>query len=137
MSESANPSRSTLELWEFAYSIFLRLLAVYFVISTIQVWMLAIGVSSDPQMRFDTMPFHWRMAVASLCVLHPMAALGLWGLFSWGIALWLINILVQLNMYIIFRPLFGFDQQVVIFHAVSFLIFTIFQLSLRFTNNKT
>lgn len=135
--EQTKPQRSGLELWEFAYSVFLRILAIFFIIFSLQVWMQAIGVSSQPEMRFDTMASHWKIATAMLCVLHPVTALGLWGLFSWGIAVWLINILVQLNMYLLFSALYGFDKTTVIFHGFCFAVFAIFQLSLRFTNNKS
>ncbi len=123
-------------LWEFFYSAFLRVLAVFFLVATIQVWMQAIGISSDPQLRFDTMATHWRLAIAVLCVLHPITALGLWGLFSWGVVVWLIGILVQINMYLIFSNLYGSDNLLILFHLICFLIFVIFQIAMRIIDNK-
>lgn len=135
-SSKATNSLRGLQLWEFAYSAFLRLLALFFLLFTFQIWIQAIGVSGDANFRFDTMETHWRFVVAAMCVLHPVTALGLWGLFPWGIAVWLIDVLLQMSMYLVFSTLFGFDQTLVIFHAVCFLIFIIFQLALRFTHNK-
>ena len=136
-SNSSEKTRSGLELWELAYSVFLRILALLFIVFSVQAWMLAIGMSGDGDIRFDTMNTQWRLAIAALCVLHPVTALGLWGLFSWGVAVWLIDILVQLSMHLIFYQLFGINQLLVVFHIVSFAIFVIFQLSLRLTNNNS
>ena len=135
-SEEIKTARTGLELWEFAYTVFLRLLALFFLALTMQVWMQAIGIAPGSETGFDKMPFHWRLAISALCVLHPLTALGLWGLFSWGIAVWLINVLTQLSMYLLFATHYGFDQMAVIFHIICLAIFAIFQLSLRFTNNK-
>ena len=134
--ETIKQSRSWHELWEIAYSGFLRLLAIFFIVFTFQIWMKAIGIASDPNVHFATMEPHWRSIVAALCVLHPLTALGLWGLFSWGIAVWLLNVLIQMSMYLLFSNLYGYDQIIVIFHAVCLGIFVIFQLALRITNNK-
>lgn len=129
--------RTRHEMWEFAYFAFLRVLALFFIVLTIQIWMLAIGLSSDPDLRFDTMPSHWRLVVAILGILHPVTTLGLWGLFSWGIAVWLMNIAVQLTMHLAFAGRYGYDRNLVIFHLVCFAIFVIFQLAMRFTLNKS
>ncbi len=96
----------------------------------------AIGLMGGVGAGFDTMPVHWRWIIAIQCVLHPLTALGLWGLFSWGIAVWLINVIMQMVMYLMFSDLYGFDQTLVIFHLVTFAMFVIFQIALRFTDNK-
>ena len=119
-----------------AYYTFLRVIALFFVVFTIQTWMRAIGISGTGDLGFDTMPNYWRLAIAALCVLHPMTALGLWGLFAWGIAVWLISIVVELTMYLGFSILFGFDPLLAYFHIAGFVIFIIFQIALRISANR-
>ncbi len=135
--ETIKQPRSWHQIWEIAYSGFLRLLAMFFIVFTFQIWMKAIGISGDPNVHFATMEPHWRSIIAALCVLHPLTALGLWGLFSWGVAVWLLNVLIQMSMHLLFANLYGFDRNAVIFHAVCLGIFVIFQLALRITNNKS
>jgi hypothetical protein len=122
--------------WKVAYHLFLRLLALFFIIFTLQSWMRAIGISGAGSPGFDTMPAYWRMAIAALCILHPVTALGLWGLFAWGIAVWLISIIVQLAMHLVFTDLYGPDQTLVIFHISSFAIFIIFHIAIRIAANR-
>ncbi|MCF6321757.1 MAG: DUF6163 family protein [Rhizobiaceae bacterium] len=129
-------NRSGHDLWLFGYHAFVRLIALFYIVFTIQVWMHAIGLMGQSGMGFDTMPVHWRWIIATQCVLHPLTALGLWGLFSWGIAVWLINVAIQMVMYLLFSDLFGFEQTLVIFHVVTFVMFVIFQIALRVTDNK-
>ena len=126
----------SLEKWEFSYHTYLRLLAIFFIIFTIQTWMRAIGISAEGELGFDKMPTYWRIAIAALCVLHPMTALGLWGLFAWGIAVWLIGIFIQLTMHLAFPALFGAQTTLVILHITSLAIFIIFQIAIRFAANR-
>ena len=134
MTQSSATASNSAESWHKAYDIYMRALALFFVIFTIQTWMKAIGISGDA--GFDTMPTHWRLAIAALCILHPVTALGLWGLFAWGIAVWLISIFVQLAMHLAFASLYGPDQILVIFHVTSFAIFIIFQIAMRISANR-
>jgi hypothetical protein len=137
MTTAPPPTRTRHEIWEFAYNTFLRLLSIFFIIFAIQAWMKAIGISGTEAIGFDNMPVHWRFAIAALCVLHPVTALGLWCLLHWGVALWLINIFVQSSMYLVFSDLYGYEQNLIIFHICSFGIFSIFHLTLRYTTNRS
>ena len=136
MTTEFSQTRDSHETWKIAYHVFLRLLALFFMVMAIQVWMKAIGISGVDQVGFDTMPSHWRFVIAALCVLHPVTALGLWGLFTWGVAVWLLAVLVQLAMHLPFASLFGPSQLLVVFHATCLTVFIIFQLALRFTTNR-
>ena len=122
--------------WELANNSFLRLFAAFFIILTIQSWMQAIGISATSPTGFDTMPNHWRFAIAALCVLHPMTALGLWGLFAWGIAVWLLAILVQVTMHLAFPDLYGPNNLLIIFHFICLAIFLILKIAIHITINK-
>jgi hypothetical protein len=136
MSTEFTQTRNNLETWKLAYHIYLRLLALFFIILTIQVWMKAIGISGVDQLGFDKMPTHWRFAIAALCVIHPVTVLGLWGLFAWGIAVWLLAVLVQLAMHVVFVSLYQADQILVIFHLTCLVLFIIFQVALRIAANR-
>ncbi len=119
-----------------AYLLFLRIVALFMLAMAIQYWMRLTGVFSGPDMRFDLMAQHWRLASASLAVLAPVAALGLWGQLPWGIVVWLLVVAVELTMFAGFPELFGADLPRVAFHAGCLTLFVGFRLAMRFMPNK-
>ncbi len=110
--------------------IFLRMVALFLLIFTVQYWMRAIGLYEGPEVRFDTMQTHWQIAVAVLSVLLPVAALGLWGLFSWGVPVWIIAATIQLGMHLGFADLFGVQRLTAAFHASSLLVYIFIRVAL-------
>ena len=124
-------------VWAWGQVIFLRILAMFFLVLAIQYWMRAVGIYGDGSIRFDTMPTHWRVAISALAILHPVTALGLWGLFSWGIAVWLINLAIQVVMHVGFAGNFGSEPLLMSFHLTCFAVFVIMHIALRVTANKS
>ena len=109
--------------------IFLRMIALFLLIFTIQYWMRAIGLYEGPEVRFDTMQTHWQIVVAVLSVLLPVAALGLWGLFSWGVPVWIITAVVQLGMHVGFADLYGTQRLTVAFYAASLAVYVFIRVA--------
>lgn len=115
-------------------NLFLRVIAIIFLLYAIRYWMLVVGFT-DPDIRFDVMPVHWKISAATLSVLYPVAALGLWGLFRWGIVIWFITVAIELIMYLGYPDLFGQAETLVIFHMVSILTWLIYEV-IRFAEEK-
>ena len=109
------------------YEWFLRVVAIFLIFFALQYWMRLTGITSDSQWRFDTMPEHWQFAASVLAVAMPVAALGLWGRFSWGIAIWFPVIAAEIAMYGFLPQLYGPADLLLAFHAACLLLFAIFQ----------
>lgn len=117
MNEAPMKSGTVFKL-EGIMNLFMRILAIVFICYAIRYWLLMVGVL-DPEIRFDIMPNHWKVAAAFFSVFYPVAALGLWGLFRWGIVVWFLTALVELAMHVFYPQLFGTYNALIIFHLAS------------------
>lgn len=97
-------------------------------IFAIQYWLLVVGFNEDSGIRFDTMENHWRIASSTLSVLWPIVALGLWGMYPWGPALWLMGVLIEFIMYVINPDLFGERNLVIFFHVLTVFVYLVIAL---------
>ncbi len=121
-------TRTGVEIVDLLTMLFLRMIALFFVIFAIQYWLRIIGFYEGELFRFDTMPNYWRIAVAVLAVLYPVTGLGLWGLFSWGIVVWVTTLAIEVIMYAAFAHLFGGAQMLVVFHISGILLYLALRL---------
>ena len=140
MSESIEPATETddryEELLETAFGIFLRLLSLAFLGFTLATWALAVGFSTAPDMRFDTMSAQMRTYVAVLAVLHPVTCVGLWTTLSWGRVVWFMAVAFQVGFLFTNPGVFGDPRFAVTFHLGCIAIYVIFQLLLYRVANK-
>ncbi len=104
-----------------------RGVAIIVLLLGIHYWLMLLGVT-DPAFRFDTMPNHWKIAATTLCVLMPVASLGLWGLYRWGVAIWLIAVSVELFMHLLLPERFGENRLLVVFHLAAIALFVGYRL---------
>lgn len=117
MNQQTEQSRTVFAL-EGLMNLFLRVVALALIGFAIRYWLLLIGIL-DPAVRFDTMETHWKVAATFFSVFYPIAALGLWGLFRWGIVIWFFAASFELVMHLVYPQLFGDYYSLVIFHATS------------------
>ena len=117
-------SRPDLFSWVNIRLAVMRIIAVVFLLFTLKSWSLAIGIL-DPEIRFDTLPIHWQVAIAVLVVLQPVTALGLWGDYKWGGVVWAIAVLADFLVYFVYSDLFGQNFGTLYFHAGCILFFLI------------
>lgn len=115
-------------------NLFMRILALIFICFAVRYWLMMVGVL-DPEIRFDIMPNHWKVAAAFFSVFYPVAALGLWGLLRWGIVVWFLTALVELAMHIFYPQLFGAYNALVIFHLASMATWLIY-IFIEFLDKK-
>jgi len=115
--------------------IYLKLVALVLLAFAIRYWARLIGLE-DPVIGFDTIATQWQIALGSLVVLLPVAALGLWCNTRWGVVIWILVIAVECSMYGFFRAYFGKFDQLIIFHAVSFSCFVLAKLLLLYGKHR-
>jgi len=115
--------------------IFFRGTAFLFLLMSIQYWALMIGFN-DPAIRFDTMPNHWKIAGTVLCVLKPITALGLWGMYRWGIAIWFITISVEIFMHVLMPQEFGEKPVLMFFHGITACTYIVYKVTERFEKRR-
>ncbi len=117
MSQQIEQPRTVFAL-EGLMNLFLRIVAIALIGFAIRYWLLLIGIL-DPAVRFDTMESHWKVAATFFSVFYPIAALGLWGLFRWGIVIWFFAASFELVMHLVYPQLFGDYYSLVVFHVTS------------------
>ncbi len=85
----------------------LRIVAIGCLYFGLQYWAMLIGYSQDGTARFDQLSLPWRTAAASLAVLYPVAAVGLWLRASWGPVVWIGIAASEIAMHEIWANIFG------------------------------
>ena len=109
-------------------SLFLNLLALFMIFMTVRYWMMLVGFP-DAGIRFDTMPVSVRLVVTSLSILMPIAALGLWGGYRWGIAIWIVAVVIELLSYLFLPQQYQNPEMLVFSHLATFLVFCVYFVS--------
>jgi hypothetical protein len=113
-------------LAETVFGLFLRLVSVACFWFGLTYWAMLIGFSMEGQGRFDLLPLSWRAAAATLAVVYPVAALGLWLLVSWGPVLWVVAAVAEITMFEFYPQIFGARPMLLVLHlsvAITFVIF--------------
>ncbi len=113
-----------------------RMIAAFFLIFTIFYWARIVGIYPANGQAFDTMATHWQVASVVLSVALPTAAIGLWGLFSWGTLSWLAVIAIELTMFLGMSDQFGTDHQVVLFHLTCLAVYFALKLFSKAQSRK-
>jgi len=112
--------------------VFFCLLALLCFCLGIYYWIRLIGIFELENWRFDLMNWTWRFLTASLAVLYPVAACGLWLQSRWGIILWLIGGIAEVICYLFLSSLFIFILWLPLLH----LVFLIAYLAILWQNYK-
>jgi len=90
-------------------------------------WIRLVGLFPVENWRFDLMGWQWRTFGASLAVLYPVAACGLWLQSRWGVILWIAGGLVEAGCYLFAASLFGYHSWLPALHLVLLLIYVAIQ----------
>jgi hypothetical protein len=88
--------RRTIFLPELLMTIFLRMVAVACLYYGFVIWSDLIGYGSGGTLRIDLLDTDQKAAVATLAVLYPVAAIGLWLRGSWGPVVWAVAAIVEI-----------------------------------------
>lgn len=123
----------SLELIE---TVVVRTVALVLLFFAIRYWMRVTGYHGGEEYRFDTMSEHWRVASASLSVLLPVAALGMWGRFSWGAVIWFLAAAQQIAMHAWLTESFGRADLTVAFHLTAITVYGAIKLAEHLPRRK-
>lgn len=88
--------RRTIFLPELLMTIFLRMVAVACLYYGFEIWSDLIGYGSGGTLRIDLLDTDQKAAVATLAVLYPVTAIGLWLRGSWGPVVWTVAAIVEI-----------------------------------------
>jgi hypothetical protein len=88
--------RQAIYLPELLMTIFLRLVAASCLYFAFGIWSDLIGYGSGGALRIDLLDRDVQAVVATLAVLYPVAAIGLWLKGSWGPVVWTVAALVEI-----------------------------------------
>ena len=119
-----------------AFTWFHRIIAAYCLLFGFLYWVRLIGFYDGPLWRFDLMPLHWQFASASLAVLFPVAAIGLWMKVSWGPVIWAAAALTETLMFYGFPELFGARLLTLMTHLAVAVLYIAFWLTIRHQKRK-
>ena len=120
---------------EASFRVFMRLVALSCLLAGLQYWGRLIGYSDGGMSRFDLIPSYWQLASASLAVLLPVAAVGLWMQVSWGPVIWAVAAGSEVFMHKGFPIWFGDRPLLVLAHIVVMSVYIGFRVAL-FVNRR-
>lgn len=128
--EADSPNVPKRSLTETLFMAFLRLVAVSCLWFGLQYWAMLVGYSLGGFGRFDLLNLPWKVAGASLAVVFPVAALGLWMAVSWGPVIWTIAAGGQVLMYGVWTDVFGSNGLTIPMHILVACVYVVFRLAL-------
>lgn len=88
--------RRPIFLPELLMTVFLRMVAAACLWFAFGIWSDLIGYGSGGALRIDLLDTDQQAAVATLAVLYPVAAIGLWLKGSWGPVAWTVAAIVEI-----------------------------------------
>ncbi|MBO3759765.1 DUF6163 family protein [Ciceribacter sp. L1K22] len=112
------------------FLVFLRVVAVTCLWFGLQYWAMLVGYSLGGHGRFDLLTVPWQIASASLAVVFPVAALGLWLAGSWGPVIWVLAAGTQIAMYGFWTDIYGVNRLVIVMHCVVAIVYIIFRAAI-------
>ena len=115
---------------ESSFRLFVRLVALSCLVAALHYWGRLIGYSDGGMYRFDLIPSYWQLASASLAVLLPVAAVGLWMQVSWGPVIWVVAAGSEIIMHKGLPLWFGERPALVIAHVVVMSVYVGFRVAL-------
>jgi hypothetical protein len=123
------PTR-TIFLPELLMTIFLRMVAVACLWFALDIWSDLIGYGSNGILRFDLLDTDMKAAAASLAVLYPVAAIGLWLKGSWGPVIWTVAAAVEVARHESFPGIFGTSGPTLLMIGSTVLVYAALRLTL-------
>ena len=113
-------------------TLFLRVVALGCLWYGLKLWSDLIGYGDGGRLRFDLLATDMKAANATLAVLYPVAAIGLWLRGAWGPVIWTAAAALEITMHQILPQTFGFDQIKVAAIALTAVIYIVLRLVILF-----
>lgn len=122
---------------EIVFEWFQRIVALYCLLFGTYYWVRLVGFYPGALWRFDLMPVEWQIAVPTLAVLFPFAAIGLWMLSSWGPVIWFICAATETVMYALLPQRFGRLDPVIVVHLAVAIAYVAFRVALYLQRRRS
>ena len=105
--------------WTRYLVLFLRAMAVLWLIKGLYHWAAVCGVGADPDSGFEAHTLAWQTATVLFAVLDLVAAVGLWLAAPWGAVVWLTSAVSMAVIAVFFQQIFGGQPIIVALEAVA------------------
>jgi len=93
--------------WTRHLVLFLRAMAVLWLIKGLYHWAAVCGVGADPDSGFEAHTLAWQTATVLFAVLDLVAAVGLWLAAPWGAVVWLTSVVSMAAVDLFFPQIYG------------------------------
>jgi Family of unknown function (DUF6163) len=123
MTDETQIARRPLFLPSLLMTIFMRLVALGCLWFALNIWAELVGLSANGNLRFDLLSSDMKAATATLAVLYPVAAIGLWLKGSWGPVIWTLAAAVEIFMHQGFPEVYGADLTRMLLIALTALTY--------------
>ena len=130
MTDTDTLPRPAFDLPDLLMTIFLRIVAVACLWFSLDVWSDLIGYGSNGILRFDLLDADMKATAASLAVLYPVAAIGLWLKGSWGPVIWTLAAAVEVARHESFPGIFGSSGPTLLMIGSTVLVYVALRLTL-------
>lgn len=111
----------------------LRIVSMVLLAFSTGYWAKLTGIA-DNNIRFDTISTEWKVAATTLVVLQPVASLGLWGGWRWGVVLWIFIAIIEVTMYGVYSDIFGQASWIIVFHTFALAVYLSMALLFAYWN---
>lgn len=115
---------------EILMTLFFRLVALGCLWYGLRLWGELIGYSDGGTLRFDLLSADVKAAKATLAVIYPVAAIGLWLRGAWGPVIWTVAAGLEIAMHQFFPEIFGADRVIVAAITVTVAIYLLLRLAI-------
>ena len=122
--------RRTIFLPELLMTILLRMVAAACLWFAFRIWSDLIGYGSSGTLRIDLLDTDQQAAIATLAVLYPVAAIGLWLRGSWGPVVWTVAAIVEIARHESQTGSFSHATPTLIMIASTVLLYLALRLTL-------
>ncbi|MEW5423261.1 DUF6163 family protein [Amorphus sp. 3PC139-8] len=111
--------------WRTVMTVFLRTLAVLWLVAGVAAWARIIGVLQFGDLWFWQLQTEVQIAAVYFAVLNLVAGVGLWLTVSWGTVLWLLAATSQIIVHTAMADIFGGSILMVIGNVLTILAFVV------------
>jgi hypothetical protein len=110
-----------------------RIVAVGCLWYGLKIWGEIIGYSEGGALRFDLLTTDVKAAKATLAVLYPVAAVGLWLRGPWGPVIWGVMAAMELFMHQYHADIFGAEPVKMVAIAVTAVLYLVLRILIVLT----
>jgi uncharacterized membrane protein YqjE len=135
MTDDSLPRRK-LTIAEILLAALMQLAAIGCLWLALKMWGDLIGYNHAGRMRFDLLSTDMKSAGATLALLYPVAAIGLWLRGSWGPVIWSAAAAIEIGMHELLPNVFGLDKTKMAMIASTAALYLVLRLVILIQNRR-